>query len=627
MRLAAIYIPPSCLTHIFGNDHKGFTLNLGGRNIYECSSNKGVPFVSGYIKNENFIKDFYNDNFTQISTIVGANGTGKSSILNLFRGHSFSYYVYEYLDNDKFEFTNHTANINDILYYSPYLNIQNQNYVNGNFKDLSKYEMMLEDTQYENIELSAQLELHNSENLKRWIKFKKIPDIDLYLNKIELPEFDKINIKLNFISFDTYETSDNFRPFFNSFKEIAKNERDSIFLEMEKKISDPKKWKRRGNYGNSVDLKLEIISRVINKVQHILEMSGNKYLREGYLRNDFTIKSPEFSEIKSIKEAFYWFLDKSFIKGPKSSHEILFPVEEIKNLIELLLSNVPDTDVEIDNFTELNVSFDNALEIINSYNNFIISFKDYFSLDRKILLTFRPNKNLSSGEKSMYNLFSSLYDYQFKVDKNIIEEFNSYSKREKHNNNYLLLLDEADLGFHPQWKKRFIKSIIEILPIIFPEKKIQLLFTTHDPLTLSDIPSDNVIYLEKNIETNNTAIHNHKDTNNRNTFGANIHDLLADSFFLKDGHIGDFAKDVIQDLINYLTFEEENKTSESNISPNKKWDEERALRVIKIIDEPLIRERLTSLHNKKFLYKEKELLALKIQELQNQLNILNNEKD
>tara|TARA_R110002074_G_C12390135_1_gene653202 strand:- start:200 stop:1075 length:876 start_codon:yes stop_codon:yes gene_type:complete len=291
------------------------------------------------------------------------------------------------------------------------------------------------------------------------------------------------------------------------------------------------------------------------------------------------------------------------------------------------LSNVPDTDVEIDNFTELNVSFDNALEIINSYNNFIISFKDYFSLDRKILLTFRPNKNLSSGEKSMYNLFSSLYDYQFKVDKNIIEEFNSYSKREKHNNNYLLLLDEADLGFHPQWKKRFIKSIIEILPIIFPEKKIQLLFTTHDPLTLSDIPSDNVIYLEKNIETNNTAIHNHKDTNNRNTFGANIHDLLADSFFLKDGHIGDFAKDVIQDLINYLTFEEENKTSESNISPNKKWDEERALRVIKIIDEPLIRERLTSLHNKKFLYKEKELLALKIQELQNQLNILNNEKD
>ena len=127
MRLAAIYIPSGELTHVFGNDHEGFTLNLGGRNIYECSSNKGIPFVSGYIKNEKFIKDFYNENFSNISTIVGANGTGKSSILNLFRGHSFSYYIYEYIDNDKFEFTNHTANINDILYYSPYLNIQNQN--------------------------------------------------------------------------------------------------------------------------------------------------------------------------------------------------------------------------------------------------------------------------------------------------------------------------------------------------------------------------------------------------------------------------------------------------------------------------------------------------------------------
>ena len=117
------------------------------------------------------------------------------------------------------------------------------------------------------------------------------------------------------------------------------------------------------------------------------------------------------------------------------------------------------------------------------------------------------------------------------------------------------------------------------------------------------------------------------ETYNRNTFGANIHDLLADSFFLKDGHIGSFAKDVIQDLINYLTFEEEEVISESNISPIKKWDETRANKVIGIIDEPLIKERLTSLHNKKFLYNEKELLSLKIQELQVQLKKLNNAKD
>jgi predicted ATPase len=628
MRLAAIYIPSGELTHVFGNDHEGFTLNLGGRNIYECSSNNGTYFVSSYIKNENFIEDFYNENFTQISTIVGANGTGKSSILNLFRGHSFSYYVYEYIDNDKFEFTNHTANINDILFYSPYLNIQNQDYVNGNFKDLSKYEMMLEDTQYENIELSAQLELHNSENLKRWIKFKQAPEIDLSLNKIDLPIFDKVNIKINYIKITEHQTSYNFRPFFNRFKEIGAIEKDLAFKEMRKLIPEPKIGKRPRNFGNRINLKLEVISRVIDKVQNILEMSGNKYLNEGYINKDYTIKSQEFSEISSLKDSFYWFLENSFIAYSKESDKIYFPVKEIKELMEVLLLNVPETDNDIENWTELNVSFENAITIIDTYESFIISFKEYFSLDRKILLTFLPNKNLSSGEKSMYNLFSSLYDYQFKVDKNIIEEYNMYSIRENPaNNDYLLLLDEADLGFHPQWKKRFIKSIIEILPIIFPEKKIQLLFTTHDPLTLSDIPNDNIVYLEKNIETNNTVIYNHKDTNKRNTFGANIHDLLADSFFLKDGHIGEFAKDVIQDLINYLIFDEEEKSSKINIAPDKKWDETRAFKVIGVIDEPLIKERLTSLHNKKFLYNEKELLSLRIQELQVQLKKLNNEKD
>jgi hypothetical protein len=627
MRLAAIYIPSGELTHVFGNDHEGFTLNLGGRNIYECSSNRGIPLISGHTKNENFIQDFYNENFTLISTIVGANGTGKSSILNLFRGHSFSYYVYEYLDNDKFELTNHTANINDILYYSPYLNIQNQNYVKGNFKDLSKYEMMLEDTQYENIELSAQLELHNSENLKRWIKFKQAPEIDLSLNKIDLPIFDKINIKINSFNIREHQTSNRFRPFFRHFKEVASSERESTFKEFRELNTESQKHERLENLGDGIDLKFEIISRVIDKVQNILEGSGNKYLNEGYIKNDLQIDSPEFAKIESVKEAFYWFLENSYISYTKESDKILFPVKEIKNLLEVLLSNIPKTDDEIDDWTELNVSFDNALLILNYYEQFIISFKEHFTLDRKILLTFRPNKNLSSGEKSMYNLFSSFYDYQFKVDKNILEEFNSFSRRESHNSSYLLLLDEADLGFHPQWKKRFIKSLIDILPIIFPGKSIQLLFTTHDPLTLSDISNDNIIYLEKDSLTKNTYALDQSETENRNTFGANIHDLLADSFFLNDGHMGEFAKELIQDLINYLTFKEELESSESNISPNKKWDEKRALKVIRIIDEPLIKERLTSLHNKKFLYNEKELLSLKIQELQNQLNILNNEED
>lgn len=627
MRLAAIYIPSGELTHLFGYKHDGFTLNLGGRNLYECSTKNKKHYVSKYFENEHFIEGFYGENLIQLSAIVGANGTGKSSILNLFRGHSFACFVYEYLDKDGFEFTDYTANINDILYYSPYLNIQNQDYVNGNFKDLSKYEVMLEDTQYENIELSAQLELYNSENLKRWIKFKKNPKIDVSLNKINLPIFDQIKIKLNYININVHQTSYRFRPFFDRFKEIVSVERDNEFKNLNSSNLNDKSGERSRNYGNAIRLKFEVISRVIDKVQNILEASGNKYLNEGYIKNELNVNSPEFTKISSAKESFYWFLENSFIALTKKSDKIYFPIKEIKEFLEALLSNIPKKDDEIENFTEFNVSFDNALELLNSYERFILSFKEYFALDRKILLTFKPNKNLSSGEKSMYDLFSLLYDYQFKVDQGIIEEFNFYSPREKLNNNYLLLLDEADLGFHPQWKKRYIKSLVDFLPIIFPEKKIQVLFTTHEPLTLSDIPSDNVIYLEKDVKINKTIVFNKKEKNNINTFGANIHDLLANSFFLSNGHIGEFAKDLIQDLINFLTFKKDENISEINIFPKKKWDEKKALKVIGIIDEPLIKERLISLHNKKFLYNKKDLLLLKIQEMQSQLNKLNNEED
>jgi len=35
MRLAAIYIPSEVLPHIFGKNHNGQTINLGGKYIYK----------------------------------------------------------------------------------------------------------------------------------------------------------------------------------------------------------------------------------------------------------------------------------------------------------------------------------------------------------------------------------------------------------------------------------------------------------------------------------------------------------------------------------------------------------------------------------------------------------------
>ena len=64
-------------------------------------------------------------------------------------------------------------------------------------------------------------------------------------------------------------------------------------------------------------------------------------------------------------------------------------------------------------------------------------------------------------------------------------------------------------------------------------KSIHVQIVTHSPYVLSDIPRTNVLALKKDEE---------KPVAGLRTFGANIHDMLKDSFFLQGGSIGYFAQ-------------------------------------------------------------------------------------
>ena len=69
---------------------------------------------------------------------------------------------------------------------------------------------------------------------------------------------------------------------------------------------------------------------------------------------------------------------------------------------------------------------------------------------------------------------------------------------------------------------------------------------THSPFVLSDIPNDQILFLQKNGQP---------DTSNMmSTFGANIHTMLRNSFFLKEGTIGKFAHETIKDAIKRINF-------------------------------------------------------------------------
>lgn len=612
MRLAAIYIPPRILNHIFGKDHNGYTLNLGGKYLYDFEQVGDTITLKSKQDNPSFIENFWGEDIELVSAIVGANGTGKSTLLNIFRKRTFCQYIFEDLVSNEYKIIENTENTIDIVYYTPYLNIEDQKFVFSNFKDISKYELMLEDTEYESIELSAQLELHNSENLKRWIKFRQIQDIETLLNDISLPLFNKINVKIRCLNPAYHQTPYAFRPFFDRFKTLREEEAKKKFEDLRARTPDHKEKLR--SFGNNIKLELEIIERIIDKLRNILESSGNEYLKEGYINGGKTIDSDEFKDLNNLKDAFYWFLENAFIQISKDSEKIFFPIEKIKNLVEVLLKNVPVDYTDIENWTELNVSLDEAFDVLQAYEEFIISFKDNFSFDRKILLSFRPDKNISSGEKGMYDLFSSLYDYKFKVDNNILEEYNSYSKRERHNENYLILLDEADSGFHPSWKRKYVNAILTVFQFLFSKpkspKNLQILFTTHDPLTLSDIPQNNIVYLGKDSD-DITFI----SKNNFQSFGANIHDLLAHSFFLEDGLMGEFANYKIDKTIKWINENQNLKEKEKDFKINY-LEYEVHKKIIDLIDEPVLQTKLNEMlsnlntDNKKIENIEKQIRQL-----------------
>ncbi|OWK70320.1 AAA family ATPase [Pedobacter sp. AJM] len=174
-------------------------------------------------------------------------------------------------------------------------------------------------------------------------------------------------------------------------------------------------------------------------------------------------------------------------------------------------------------------------------------------MDEYMNFTFQ---DLSSGELGMLTLFSRFYAL---VDSNS----RGISKAEQ--NKLLVLIDEGDLYFHPKWQVQFLDFIDRFLPTILPGKLIQLIITSHSPFIASDMPSNHLLSIRKGRRDERSPVTGaeaeHKTfvipTLNK-SFGANIHELLSDNFFLEGAHIGLLAKKVIYKLLDQLEGEKVN---------------------------------------------------------------------
>src|SRR5690606_28520244 len=105
----------------------------------------------------------------------------------------------------------------------------------------------------------------------------------------------------------------------------------------------------------------------------------------------------------------------------------------------------------------------------------------------------------------------------------------------------IVFIDEGEVALHPEWQRRFFKRAISFISELFNDRKIQIILTTHSHFVLSDIPKQNIIFLERD-ENGNTKL---ADVDREDTFGANIYTLLSDSFFMENT-IGEFAREKIK---------------------------------------------------------------------------------
>jgi hypothetical protein len=189
-----------------------------------------------------------------------------------------------------------------------------------------------------------------------------------------------------------------------------------------------------------------------------------------------------------------------------------------------------------------------------------------------------PFNRLSSGEKQLtYQLTTIVYH---------ILNIKSVSPDNIRYNDVNIVLDEIEVCFHPDYQRKFIKNLLEVLKRLKLNESfgIHLLMTTHSPFILSDIPSSQIMYLEEG-----ERLQGNRLKGMPNPFAANVSEILHQSFFLDKGFMGEFARDRILSLARFLK-------DEATVEDVKFWIDQDIEAFLEELSEPYIKNQLRLLY-------------------------------
>ena len=251
-------------------------------------------------------------------------------------------------------------------------------------------------------------------------------------------------------------------------------------------------------------------------------------------------------------------------------------------------------------------------------------------------------KDLSSGEKQMvYSASSILYHLMN------INSVRSSATKKKYRLIHVIF-EEIELYFHPEMQRKFVSYLLDSIRNITLTgiDGIHICFVTHSPFILSDIPGEHVLFLKVD-EQQRRSLPVMRQTK---SFGANIHELLADGFFMENGFSGEHAKNKINETISFLEFHligtrlkilaaQTDQNTKHHLTENAPWKEiamlkqqqqdllgrfsekkkKEHLRLINSIGEPVLKTKLLEMYDEAFNTSRRAQILAEIARLRKQL--------
>ena len=230
---------------------------------------------------------------------------------------------------------------------------------------------------------------------------------------------------------------------------------------------------------------------------------------------------------------------------PECLNERKAVIEVFKKLSEWsLINGAPYQGIE-----ELSIPVDQSDEIGRFYDSYL------GAMNRFDFLSFRYDPVLSSGEMCFLSLYGRLLDFFERNEwsrrlraaakkKEEQAELPSRFFARSFSPHMVIILDEAETTFHPKWQRDIVLNVLKFVNSLNCEIDAHLIFATHSPMILSDIPIGNVVFLR-----DCKVVHFDKDqVSLSETFCANVYDLYRLGFFMDGGSVGAFARERITDV-------------------------------------------------------------------------------